>query len=257
MVKPKLGSIGTGKAFQLELAKLFSQLTPGQRQLLGNWAEPKTYSLTLPSMPDGKGYFEVLGDSFYTLAKHGWFVNFCHTPIELSFKSATCFLDPSKISIGDQIMGEHYRTIIDNIQKEAEADFPHRRSILEKAFSAHRNGDYELSIPVMLAQADGIGEEIFGKDISPSSRRPGKVKARENFIANKINPGTIKILGRYFSLVASLLPINANESERINFLSPLNRHLVLHGISTDYASEVNALKTISWLQYIISFKSPT
>jgi hypothetical protein len=59
----------------------------------------------------------------------------------------------------------------------------------------------------------------------------------------------------YYFLITSQLPINAGEAGRAKFNSPLNRHLVLHGISTDYATEVNALKTVSWLQYIIAFKT--
>jgi hypothetical protein len=93
-------------------------------------------------------------------------------------------------------MIEHYRATLNEIQKEAEDEFPNRRIILKKAFNAHRHGDYELSIPVMLAQADGIGEEIFGKDISPSSQQPRKGSMHEkSLLKTKLTLQQRKCLG--------------------------------------------------------------
>ena len=210
----------------------------------------------IPGLPTKLDQFAIMGSSHLILAKNGWFISLFLTPTVTTFEAATCFL-PNKLDRdrGDQIMVEHYRETFDKIQKSAEVKFPNRRLILRKAFNAHRQRDYELSIPVMLAQADGIGEEIFGKDVSPSSQQSRKVDARKKFVEGKIDSATKKMFGDYYSLITSQLPINAGESERTKFDSPLNRHLVLHGISTDYATEVNALKTVSWLQYIISFKA--
>ncbi|MFZ5867843.1 MAG: hypothetical protein ACOYXY_18305 [Thermodesulfobacteriota bacterium] len=44
--------------------------------------------------------------------------------------------------------------------------------------------------------------------------------------------------------------LNANKSERGLNPTLLNRHTVLHGISTDYASKANSLKAISFLFFI-------
>ena len=235
---------------------MFSDLTPSQRHLLNGIIGPTKFKFPIiPGPPMKLDQFAIMGLSHRLLAKHGWFVNLDETPTVTSNAAATCFLHDDQIDRGNQIMVKHYQTALDKIQNEAEAEFPKRRLILEKAFNAHRQGDYELSIPVMLAQADGIGEEIFGKDVSPSSQQSRKINAREKFVEGKIDSATKKILGDYYFLIASLLPINAGEAERAQFISPLNRHLVLHGISTDYATEVNGLKTVSWLQYVISFKS--
>lgn len=152
------------------------------------------------------------------------------------------------------MMVEHYRNVIDEIQKEAKTVFPLRHHILEKAFDAHRRKEYELSIPVMLAQADGIGEEIFGKDVSSTSRQDGKIKAQKKHIESKLDDVTRKTLGSYFFLITSSLPINASPNERKKFSSPFNRNLVLHGIDIDYATEINVLKAVSWLQYVVSLK---
>ena len=146
-------------------------------------------------------------------------------------------------------MVEHYRETFDEIQKWAEDEFPNRRLILRKAFNAHRHRDYELSIPVMLAQADGIGAEIFG--FSPYES--GK-KIFKKHIEQKLDPLSVKLFRGYFLCVAQELVIKKSTKSDTKPPFPLSRHLILHGVSTDYATEMNALKTVSWLQYIISFK---
>ena len=147
-------------------------------------------------------------------------------------------------------MVKHFRDILLTIEIEASELFQTRAVILTKAFAAHRAGDYELSIPVILAQADGMGHEIFGA--SPYSRHPGKISMLSDFVK--------KLTGSeneddYFKIVTRLLPINAGSKEGSQYSSPLNRHLVLHGISTDYATEINGLKAWAWLQFIVSFRS--
>jgi len=234
-----------------------SELTPDQLQLLAGIMDLSKFKFPkIPVWQTKLDDFAIMGMSHVILAENGWFISLFLTDTVTSFDAATCFLSRKlDRDRGDKIMVAHYRETLDEIQKWAEDEFPNRRLILRKAFNAHRQRDYELSIPVMLAQADGIGEEIFGKDVSPSSQHSRKVNARKKFVEGIIDSATKKMFGDYYSLITSQLPINAGESQRTKFNSPLNRHLVLHGISTDYATEVNALKTISWLQYIISFKA--
>jgi hypothetical protein len=243
-----------GVDFQSELSKMFSSFTDSRRRLLSELMGLSKMKLpAFPNLRTGFDYFGMMGTSHLTLATHGWFISLDFTSTETSFSAAKCFLS-GQIEKGSQLMVEHYREVLGEIQKEVETAFPSRRAILRKAFDAHRRKDYELSIPVMLSQADGIGEDIFGKDISPTSQHRKNVEARRKFVEGKFDSATRKILGGYYSLITSLLPINAGKSGRVKFNSPLNRHLILHGIDIGYATEINALKAASWLQYIISFK---
>lgn len=239
--------------FQSELSKMFSSFTPSQRRLLSVTMQPLKLP-TFPNLPAGFDYIGLMGNSHVTLARHGWFISIVLTPVETSFSAESCFLS-GQIDKGNQMMVGHYRELLDEIQADAQASFPLRRTILKKAFDAHRRKEYELSIPVMLIQADGIGEDIFGKDTSPTSRTTDNIKKRKEFVEGKLDPAAKKTLGAYFLMIVSMLPINAGKKERVEFTSPLlNRHLVLHGIDTDYATEINALKAVSWLQYIVSLK---
>jgi hypothetical protein len=56
-------------------------------------------------------------------------------------------------------------------------------------------------------------------------------------------------------LELALLPIPLNVSERNPLLleGALNRHEVLHGVDTSYATARNSLRAVSWLQYVALF----
>jgi len=243
-----------GKNLQSELSKMFDGFTPTQRHLFREMMEPSKIKLSaFQNLPSGFDYFGNMNKGFETLAQHGWFISLDWTPLEMSATAANCFLS-GQIDKGNKMMVEHFRKLLDQIQKEARIAFPLRHRILEKAFDAHRRKEYELSIPAMLAQVEGIGEEIFGEDVSPTSQRPDKIKARKKYIESKLDDGTKKVLGSYFFLITSSLPINASPNGRKKLSSPFNRNLVLHGIDIDYATEINALKAASWLQYVVSLK---
>lgn len=48
------------------------------------------------------------------------------------------------------------------IFKDSEQYFEERFKILEEAFQAHEEERYELNIPTLLSQADGIFRDLFG-----------------------------------------------------------------------------------------------
>jgi len=184
---------------------------------------------------------------------NGWFISL-ETPCQL-FNSAARYFRLGKTDYGEAIMTQHFRDLTEKIGADLQEQFPCRAKIIQKAFEAHRRKEFELSIPTMLAQADGIGEEIFGFDTSPSSTGKDAMIRRNQFIERSIEPSLKATFPVYCFAVASVLPINANKDKRLGLPSSLNRHLVLHGLSTDYPTETNALKTISWMQYIASFGS--
>jgi hypothetical protein len=186
--------------------------------------------------------------SITILAEHGWFTSTWHTPLA-GLHHAAAGLRRGDVKRWNNALCDHFTHILDNIESDLISAFPNRGTILRKAFKAHRNEDYELSIPVMLSQADGMGTEIFGASIY--SQLEDNVKRLRKFLETRIRH---KSCASYCYLVATLLPINASEKKRGRYTNPMNRHLVLHGESTDYATRVNACKTVSWLQYIAGFK---
>ncbi len=140
---------------------------------------------------------------------------------------------------------EYYRERLPEIESSIHAIFPHREPIIKKAFIAHSRGDYELSIPVFLAQADGVcHERIKFQLYSKENDKPATARHVEKIGADTIQSAILSPLANRF-------PISATSKERGEKFKELNRHQVIHGESVDYGTEINSLKTISLLNYIV------
>ncbi len=113
---------------------------------------------------------------------------------------------------------------------------------ISSAFKAHARGEYELSIPVFLTQIDGICYEIAQFYFFLGSDKSKKQKYLDNMPSNSLVEAII-------SPVIGTSPIN--KSGVSDTYTKLNRHLVLHGKSVDYGTEINSLKVISLLYYIV------
>ena len=172
----------------------------------------------------------------------GWFFDF-EIPIDHYFVEIALY-DPI---IFETYMKTHFNDRIDKIEKLAIDRFPSRSKIISKAIQSHKNGDYELSIPVLLGQIDGIFRELTKKEIfSSQKKRAEKVyeKFKNENINKKILTAALTPLREYEILSASF-----NKSEKNPHI--IARNPILHGYKTDYANETNGLKTISLLNYIV------
>jgi hypothetical protein len=123
-----------------------------------------------------------------------------------------------------------------------------RTEPLKAAFRAHSLKEYFLSIPVFLAQADGISKKIANSYIF---NKPEKLK---NWVANTPKEEIHKII------CSALLEIDNGKFHmkyrNSNFTKEISRHAILHGDDYTYGIEVNSLKAISLLRYISDVISP-
>ena len=102
-------------------------------------------------------------EAIITLANHGWYLH-PDMPITAPSEFART-LDQGNIEEGIQVLTEYFREKLDAIEERLEERCPRRAHILHEAFDAHREGKYNLSIPVFLAQADGIWWDEFSKSL--------------------------------------------------------------------------------------------
>jgi len=180
------------------------------------------------------------------LGRHGWYLD-PRLTLPALWKAAEEF-ENGDADHANAVMAEYFAFRLGEIEESLIQRVPARAKLIRSAFRAHRGGEFDLSIPVLLAQADGIcidaTEKSFfrAKDGSPATA-----------------PYVREIAGREFlsAMLAALaepLPINANEGERrkVANWTALNRHMVLHGQSLDYGTERNSLKAISLLNYVAS-----
>lgn len=176
------------------------------------------------------------------MAMCGWYLD-KEMPIDVILDVA--YMGDEDLEQIDRHFGEHFRNREWSIEAEISGVYPDRRALLQAAFGAHRNGLYELSIPVFLAQADGIFSDGLGG--SPFIRHQ-REKARRDFVEAARSMWVREVLP---SAMVAQAAVWMSEQDRDDSFSNLNRHQVLHGEVVDYGTEVNSLKAVSLLNYCV------
>lgn len=188
------------------------------------------------------------------MARHGWYVDGDQGLDEL--ETLRTLIDAGDTGRVDELLMAHFEGRLDAIEDALVKELPRREKILRRAIAAHRRGDYELSIPVLLIQADGACVDLTDHHFFQKSRG-SQVPEVAAHIAATQGPGDALFLGP----ISLELPINASEKGRERIAvergwttwKELNRHQVLHGESVDYGTRLNSLKAISLLNYLVSF----
>lgn len=177
-----------------------------------------------------------------TLANNGWYMD-PDLSIPAIFRIAEAFT-PENVSEANDAMCEYFDGQIGHIEQRLTELVPERVRLLSAALSAHVRGEYALSIPVFLAQADGICHEITGVQLY--GRDNGKPKLAKALRKQPISPFVLSML----SPIIEPAPISAGEKERLGMIDILNRHCVLHGESIDYDNRLNSCRAISLVGYV-------
>lgn len=191
-------------------------------------------------------------EALTTLGEHGWYLDPAMSLPETSSLAES--LKQGDVETAGCILADHYRARFPQIMQELVSWYPKHAKILTSAFGAHQRGEHELSVPVFLAQADGICKTSLGvslysrqKSRREGNRIPATAKAVET---RQLDQDSIEAAMLHPLKIP--LPISASKDELAGLLNVLNRHEVLHGTSVDYGTEVNSLKAISLLYYVAS-----
>lgn len=182
--------------------------------------------------------------SLLALGESGWYLDpkmpaFSIYSLEESLRS------DSTESVND-VLVRYFRHRLPDIRSSLTGTFPHRTKVLDAAFEAHLRGEYDLAIPVFLAQADGIARELRAVEIF-SGRASGDSVTAESYVSSFAADA---IWAAYLAPLGTRLPLSVSKKQRPLGFSGLNRHAVLHGESWDYGTEVNSLKAVSFLNYV-------
>jgi len=169
------------------------------------------------------------------LAGMGWFVNWRIEPLEL----VCLVLDRDDRAI-EEFMISFARKDAETAIAGLAEHFPHRKAILVEAYEAHKDGKYALSVPVFLAQADGIVYDRLGKYLFMGTEKLAKFAA--SFELGIIADAMLDAIRSGSSIWQSFAPEHVP--------SALNRHAVLHGRDVTYATEANSLRCIMLLDYL-------
>jgi len=183
------------------------------------------------------------------MANHGWFPDLSmHIS---SVRQIGSYLQESGERRIGPWLASYFEKNSDRIVSEIAKKFPRRAGILNDALWAHRQKKYTLSVPVFLAQTDGICQEVTHK--SPF-RMNNKRRETAEIVERFENDALLSALAHP---LVETVPLNANRSQRPPGFHRLNRHTVLHGESTNYATKRNSLKSLSFLNYIVQVLEQT
>ena len=173
------------------------------------------------------------------MVKEGWFIH----PLLLPFLTQIDrFLEPDWSEI-ESIMKTFFRAQANDIEKQLKESYSERSHIFEEAFEAHREAKYCLSVPVLLAQCDGLMHLQFGESWFTLKGRKAVVEK-----LNDMTPDDRRLFADPETWEET--PVWLSKNERPKFFCDLNRHQVLHGESTNYNTETNSLRVISLINYV-------
>jgi hypothetical protein len=216
---------------------------------------------------------EVIGETFRKLpddtrraqaylAQRGWFISFQF----LSLPRIGWIARRGEAGEHDAVEGyvvNHVQWLKDAVIDKVREVSPDRTHIVEQAVEAHDSGKYAVSIPAMLAQSDGLFFEVAGKtffsndddDLEDTRRRLLKAlaDAGEETTASSLTYLLVRQLHEESSMHESFGQAKASRlSDPAGEL--LNRHMVLHGRSTEYYTERNSLCAIALLDLLCDVK---
>ena len=177
-------------------------------------------------------------ENLVALAEAGWYLD-----PEMEMHEIVHFKEDLENGTVEEINDElalHFQSSLDRIEEALCADHPVRAHLIREAFTAHHEGKYSLSIPALFAQADGICYDLTGQQIFA-----GKGISR---LAKRIDPETLE--RAYLEPLLRAIPITESSRQRRAKIPQLNRHAVMHGESTNFASPQNGLKAISFIHFV-------
>lgn len=227
--------VNAGKAFEAAFAPLGEQFKALQTSF-----KPLLESLTqaFEKLPP------QIRDALMTLADNGWYAS-PDLSIPAMLRLAEAFT-PENVGAANEALCDYFESELDAVESHLVSQLPERSRLLAAAFAAHRRSEYALSIPVFLAQADGICQKITGEQLY-SKKGNGMPRLADVLVA----PDTPRFTKSMLAPIIEPAPITANASVRQQLPGNiLNRHAVLHGESTDYDTRLNSCRSISLLVYV-------
>lgn len=221
-----------------EIADVFSKAN--WNQILAQIA-PK---IEFPQI-DLRAIFPDLPESVVLLAKGGWYPN--RKMLIGTIQDCAEYIAKGNYQAADAKMVKIFEEDYRSTKMQILAEVPERSDVLLNAFTAHERGEFILSVPVFLIQADGICFDAAKVQLFSKQNKKPKIASVLSAVASGA------ITAAMLSPLASNIPLTADLTERNDPDFPkgaLNRHQVLHGEVTDYGTKINSFKTISLLSYI-------
>lgn len=244
-----LGALAIGSAISKEAGTLAEKVTaylektePAWKELAQiDWAAAIQRLNDLPKKSK---------DAMQLALAEGWFFGW-HDGLQSLMELVESLSATPTASVED-IMSAYYRANLQPFANQLISQYPNRAVAIRAALDAHTSipdGGYFLSIPVFIAQADGLLTEITGIE---SPRREEEIKKFRAKYAGA--PEKLDLLHQFWELKDSDFMKSTKAREDAaqasgSAFTALNRHQVMHGERSDYGTEINSLKAFSFLVF--------
>lgn len=215
--------------------------------------------------PEARESYERFRD-VATIARYGWFIDLDMTIRHIQESAETLrnlseeHQDVPPLSLLEEIDANavrYYEERYSDIKASILSRFRARGHILGPAFDAHEQGLYCLSIPVFIAQADGIFRELRGfglfslhKNDAPSDY----MEIYKSIISGKCDRHELAwsdfLPLLFHSRPDGGIPFNLNTKEEQGQCESYNRHAIMHGLCTFYGTKENSLRYVSLLSLL-------
>ena len=213
----------------------------------------KKYNFLAEFIQDNKKLSKIyLDDIRPYLADRGWYIAGSLYP-EQYLELRKAIQDKNEVEI-EGLLKQHIRNSIVDIEIKACNSWPSREAIILDAFEAHKNCKYSLSIPVMLAQADGMSHDILGANLFTKYNGDVKKEVKKLIDFGKVDTSlAIAFLDLLTKPSSLMINTNIRDKSKKNdlYFGPCNRHGILHGIDLDYPTESNGLRAISLISFLV------
>lgn len=133
--------------------------------------------------------------------------------------------------------------------------YPERKEILECAFQLHLEGRYIASIPLFLAQADGICAQKIGAFLFTENDK--RIKKLDDMVKRNSSYDFTGILLEILAIDNQFSANIGKYSAQKKAIAP-NRNGILHGSRKhlDYGTKINSFKAFSLLAFVVYVLSP-
>jgi hypothetical protein len=181
-----------------------------------------------------------------SIANFGWYLDL-HTGVNLSVTLAN-YIEDKEIEKVDNYLIDYYSSNFDIIITKLSSNHPKRLKLFSEIKIAFDNEYYNLVIPLLLSQIDGICYDYTKKLFFIKNK-----KNEKNPYLPKVSNELIVLNGEFFKAFLAPFfndaPIFTHEDNLELFPTAFNRHRVLHGLEIEFGTKINCLKALSLLSY--------
>lgn len=171
---------------------------------------------------------------------------------DLAFVADGITDDVERQQIIEEAYAECYRELFPYLSSTILKKFPLRSFAISPAAAAHVRGEYALSVPVFLSQAEGILRDVTASELFSERQSPVTKFAQQQRALIPVDDHWLNLSDdAVWAQLSGDLPIGWGPGlRRKNGYSGINRNTTLHGIDLNYASETNSLKAFSLLCHV-------